>query len=116
MLSLFGARREFTIVDSRALTESSPAGGALIHGSLNWHVVVLPETERSAAALTAERLRSAVESLEFPFEDGTELRITTSVGISILAAAGESLDSLMARADGALYEAKREGRNRVVIV
>ncbi len=77
--------------------------------------VVLPEAEEKAAWQTAERLRAAVESLQFPFEDGTVLRITTSVGISILSASGESLDSLLARADSALYEAKGEGRNRVVL-
>jgi diguanylate cyclase (GGDEF)-like protein len=77
--------------------------------------VVLPETDQKAASFTAERLRAAVEALDFPFEDGTHLRITTSVGISILGPGGESLDSLMARADAALYEAKREGRNRVVV-
>jgi diguanylate cyclase (GGDEF)-like protein len=77
--------------------------------------VVLPEADDSAAAHTAERLRQAVEALQFPFEDGTVLRITTSVGIAILAATGETLDSLLARADGALYAAKRQGRNRVVV-
>jgi diguanylate cyclase (GGDEF)-like protein len=77
--------------------------------------VMLPETEQSAAALTAERLRAAVETLKFPFEDGTVLRITTSVGIAIFSPTGDSLDSLLARADSALYTAKREGRNRTVI-
>ena len=77
--------------------------------------VVLPESDHNAASHTAERLRAAVEALEFPFEDGTVLKITTSVGISILATVGETLDSLLARADSALYTAKREGRNRVVV-
>ncbi len=77
--------------------------------------VVLPEADENAALQTAERLRAAVESLQFPFEDGTVLRITTSVGISILAVSGESLDSLLARADSALYAAKGQGRNRVVL-
>ena len=77
--------------------------------------VVLPEADDSAARQTAERLRQAVEGLQFPFEDGTVLRITTSVGIAILSTTGETLDSLLARADGALYAAKRQGRNRVVV-
>lgn len=76
--------------------------------------VILPEAEEKAALQTGERLRAAVEALQFPFEDGTLLQITTSVGIAILANGGESLDSLLARADAALYEAKRGGRNRVV--
>lgn len=77
--------------------------------------VVLPESDHNAASHTAERLRAAVEALEFPFEDGTLLKITTSVGIAILSTVGETLDSLLARADSALYTAKREGRNRVVV-
>jgi two-component system cell cycle response regulator len=77
--------------------------------------VVLPESDQNAAKHTAERLRAAVEALEFPFEDGTTMKITTSVGIAILAGAGETLDSLLARADTALYTAKGEGRNRVVV-
>jgi diguanylate cyclase (GGDEF)-like protein len=77
--------------------------------------VVLPESDHNAAAHTAERLRAAVEGLDFPFEDGSGLRITTSVGIAILSTAGETLDSLLARADSALYAAKGEGRNRVVV-
>jgi diguanylate cyclase (GGDEF)-like protein len=77
--------------------------------------VVLPESDHPAAAHTAERLRAAVETLQFSVEDGSNLKITTSVGIAILATAGESLDSLLARADTALYTAKREGRNRVVV-
>jgi len=78
--------------------------------------VVLPESDQKAAGHTAERLRAAVEALAFPFEDGTTLKITTSVGIAILASVGETLDSLLARADTALYTAKREGRNRVVVI
>lgn len=77
--------------------------------------VVLPESDNNAAIHTAERLRASVEALEFPFEDGTTLKITTSVGIAILASVGETLDSLLARADTALYTAKGEGRNRVVV-
>ena len=77
--------------------------------------VLLPESDHNAATHTAERLRAAVEGLEFPLEEGGNLKITTSVGISILANVGENLDSLLARADNALYIAKREGRNRVVV-
>jgi len=77
--------------------------------------VMLPESDHKAASHTAERLRAAVETLDFPLEGGSHLKITTSVGIAILASAGETLDRLLARADGALYIAKREGRNRVVV-
>jgi hypothetical protein len=39
---LFTAPRDFTIVDSRALTEAKVEGDALVHGPLRWHAVVLP--------------------------------------------------------------------------
>ena len=77
--------------------------------------VLLPESDHNAASHTAERLRAAVETLDFPLEEGAFLKITTSVGIAVLTTAGETLDNLLARADGALYTAKREGRNRVVV-
>jgi diguanylate cyclase (GGDEF)-like protein len=77
--------------------------------------VVLPETNPTAAANTAERLRAAVEALAFPLEDGTALCLTASVGIGVASPEGETLDSLLARADEGLYAAKRGGRNRVIV-
>jgi diguanylate cyclase (GGDEF)-like protein len=76
--------------------------------------VILPEAELAAAMQTGERLRGSVEALRFPIESGKVLHITASVGIAILNGGGESLDSLLARADAALYAAKGQGRNRVV--
>lgn len=43
--SLFAARRDFTFVDSRALSEARVEGGALVHGPIRWRVVVLPGTD-----------------------------------------------------------------------
>jgi PleD family two-component response regulator len=45
--------------------------------------------------------------------DGTEIRFTSSLGVAGLTGA-ETLDQLIARADAALYDAKRGGRNRVM--
>ncbi len=42
MDSLFGARRDFTIADGRALTEARVVNGTMVHGALQWHVIVLP--------------------------------------------------------------------------
>lgn len=42
---LFAAQRDFTIIDSRALTEARVEGDALVHGKLRWRVVVLPGTD-----------------------------------------------------------------------
>jgi diguanylate cyclase (GGDEF)-like protein len=74
--------------------------------------VVLPETGGEAAMLIAERLRGAVESASFVFQQSEPIRFTVSIGVALRQAA-DSLDSLLARADDALYRAKNSGRNRV---
>jgi hypothetical protein len=48
--SLFAARREFTVIDSKAILESKVEGGALAHGGLRWRVVVLPGADTLPAA------------------------------------------------------------------
>ncbi|MBK8065701.1 MAG: diguanylate cyclase [Betaproteobacteria bacterium] len=67
------------------------------------------------ARITSERIRTAIEAHEF--ELGTaRTRITVSIGVATLAPTGSAtLESLVMRADAALYQAKRRGRNRVVI-
>lgn len=74
--------------------------------------VVLPETTIEAGLQIAERLRETVEKSSFVFHDSPAIRFTVSIGASPLQA-GDNLDSLLARADDALYRAKRAGRNRV---
>jgi diguanylate cyclase (GGDEF)-like protein len=74
--------------------------------------VVLPETGREEASLIAERLRKAVEKASFVFHHSAPISFTVSIGVALLQA-GDCLDSLLARADKALYLAKHSGRNRV---
>lgn len=78
-------------------------------------VLVMPDTSAEMAAVVAERLRSAVEQKPFavPGSDA-RLSITASLGIASLLPAGDTPEALLRRADTALYEAKRSGRNRVV--
>lgn len=74
--------------------------------------VLLPETSRPAALVVANRLRAALET-QAGGGDGRLPAYTVSIGVATHAA-GESFAHLMARADGALYQAKAMGRNRVV--
>lgn len=75
--------------------------------------IVLPHTDRRGAVETAEKLRSLIAGL--PFEPkGTRRQVTASFGVSTLDLVTKELDGLLAHADTALYEAKADGRNRVV--
>jgi diguanylate cyclase (GGDEF)-like protein len=77
-------------------------------------VVLLPRTDLMQAAQVADKLRSIVERTEFPGGDAQPGgMLTISVGVAALRP-GETGADLLSRADGALYEAKDRGRNRVV--
>ncbi len=78
-------------------------------------VVVMPGTGPQEAAAAAERLRLAVQAIEFQAEPGVCTPLTVSVGVASTAAGEESPDSVLQAADAALYQAKRNGRNRVEI-
>ena len=71
--------------------------------------ILLPGTPLADAVQLAEKLRAHIAATEFPGDD----QVTISLG-SAEYLADESLNDLVARADVALYEAKRSGRNRVV--
>lgn len=75
---------------------------------------VIPElASLETAAQIAERVRRAVRAVEFIAPSGAAVPLSISLGVAILQP-GESVESLIARADAALYRAKREGRDRVV--
>ena len=75
--------------------------------------LILPHTDTDGAVETAERVRHAIEALEIGLgDDGQVLRVTTSVGVATTLDGDK--DGLIAAADGALYTAKREGKNRTV--
>jgi len=77
-------------------------------------VMVLPETTPEIAERIASRLRESIEAESFPLGDGAEIKITVSMGVVSRRGQLEA-DALVAAADEALYEAKRTGRNRVVM-
>lgn len=76
-------------------------------------VVVMPGTGAEEAEAAAERLRSAVEKVRFEATPGTNLQLTVSVGIACSKDAANNPEGLLQTADAALYDAKRNGRNRV---
>ncbi len=77
-------------------------------------VVLMPETDAIRCFEAAERLRKAIELAPFPIShaDGT-IRKTVSIGCSTMVK-NDTPESLLKRADEALYEAKNTGRNKVM--
>lgn len=84
-------------------------------------VVLLPNTKTEDAERLAERIRAAISATQFVLPNGEETTITTSIGIAGLRLQPKANDlktlgdSLIARADVALYKAKAEGRDRVIV-
>ncbi len=77
-------------------------------------VVVMPATHLSDAAGVAERIRCAVSASPVMVE-GQDIRVSVSVGVSTNEGEEDRPESLLRRADEALYEAKFSGRNQVML-
>jgi len=76
-------------------------------------VILLPETALPGATSFAERIRESVGTHAF-VADGDPLSLTVSVGVATITGGEEgSSEEVLARADAALYRAKRDGRNLV---
>lgn len=78
-------------------------------------VAVMPDTEMDIAKIVCERIRKTVADTPFEMSSvKTSQTVTISIGLAS-AEEGDTGDTLMRRADKALYEAKAAGRNRVVV-
>ena len=75
-------------------------------------VLLLPSTQRAQAQALAERIRQAVCGTPFPIAGGVNVTQTVSIGVALWDGR-ETAEELVHRADLAMYEAKRGGRNRV---
>lgn len=73
-------------------------------------LALLPDTDMRQAVDIAERLRRKVEKMPLPIPEN----ITISLGVTCFIPGMEQIDSVLKIADDALYQAKHEGRNRVV--
>lgn len=71
--------------------------------------LLLPNTSLDSAEIIADRLRSSIA--EGVFLPGENLTVTVSLGLSFIQAKDHSIESILHRADDALYKAKRNGRN-----
>jgi len=103
--------REFA---ARLASNTRPSDYACRQGGEEF-IVVMPRTTGDIACLAAERLRRAIAASAFIIPGlGQQLEVTISIGVASTEGADDSPDALMKRADEALYEAKRGGRNRVI--
>jgi two-component system cell cycle response regulator len=78
-------------------------------------IAVLPDTDKTVALRVGERIRKLIGAK--PFNAGAKngpLTITVSIGVASFEGAEDTMESLLKRGDEALYQAKREGRNRVI--
>jgi len=97
---------------ARLLTDSLRATDRLARYGGEEFLVVLPHLHRKEAYNAAERLRRIVMNTRFSDQ---ELQITASFGVTELTKETPGINSLIKRADDALYSAKHRGRNRVVV-
>jgi diguanylate cyclase (GGDEF)-like protein len=82
-------------------------------------LVICTNTAIDGAALVAERLRKLVESQQIEIADDSggsqAIQISISIGVASFSASIDSKEKLVQAADQALYRAKEEGRNRVIV-
>lgn len=82
-------------------------------------LVICTNTDIAGATMVAERLRKLVESHQFEIPNGSDgsqtIPVNISVGVSCFSASVDSKEKLIHAADQALYTAKEEGRNRVIV-
>lgn len=81
-------------------------------------IVILPDTSAQQALPVAERIRASVASMRVGTDQQEPLAVTLSMGIADLRREpmDENVEQIIQRADEALYQAKHNGRNRVVIL
>ena len=77
-------------------------------------VVLMPDTDPGQAEAVAERVRQAVAERPFDVGQPRPLTVTISIGVALNETLTDTPESILKRADVALYRAKREGRNRVI--
>ena len=78
-------------------------------------VIAMPDTDASLAYAIAERLREKIAGEDFVVSDGRAIAVTASIGVAELARRDDTPGAILKRADEALFRAKREGRNRVIL-
>jgi len=75
--------------------------------------IILPNVTLENGKNVAERIRNVIENHEIKY-DGKVIRISASLGVTQVKE-GDTIDTLYRRVDEALYQAKRDGKNKVIV-
>lgn len=78
-------------------------------------VLFLPEASQKVTQMRAEQLRDSARQLHMQYEDQTLEPVTLSMGVAVFPEHGATYDAILGAADTAMYRAKGDGRNRVVV-
>jgi diguanylate cyclase (GGDEF)-like protein len=100
------------IETARRLTDATREVDIVARPGGDEFTLLLPRTGLAGALRLADKIRTAIGSRPFDL-DGTPIRVSVSVGVAAYPEHGSSGKELLAAADGALYRAKAEGRDRV---
>lgn len=95
-------------------TASGRSGDVLVRYGGEEFALLMPDSSLHAGLLVAERLRASVQALAIDNGASPHGVVTVSIGVASAMGGEQTPDALLARADAALYEAKRRGRNQVV--
>ncbi len=76
-------------------------------------IVIMPDTDHVRAYQVGERIRACIAATGFSVDPSVKIKVTASIGIATMLASGDSPETLLKRADTALYSAKHHGRNQV---
>ena len=99
---------EFLVENTRSIDWVCRYGGEEM-------TILLPETDLSVAAQVAEKLRKQIELKPFDIEDNQHIYISVSIGVSTYPQHAKEASNLVSYADTALYIAKDNGRNQVIV-
>jgi diguanylate cyclase (GGDEF)-like protein len=78
-------------------------------------IIVLPNTDKVTAFEVAERIRTTVESTPVVIGHDKRVFVTASFGVATYGIDANGFDVLLAKADNAMYDAKKTGKNRVCL-
>lgn len=78
-------------------------------------IVLLPRTSLEDARILAQRICDEIREIRVAISDDKSIKTTVSIGVCELSVKDENIECLISRADCKLYEAKANGRNRVIV-